>query len=389
MVIIIKLIFKYEYPEFFSKKILSLIIFSFIDLQIFFNNLIFMKKRNYFNQENSLIKNIHGFFKKKYIFLIKISFIIFLLFKLFKFKIIKDIYQKFMKKSFNKFTIKICLCTPGKNENRYIREYIEYYLNYGVDKIFLYDNNDLNGEFFEEVISDYINKEIVEIKNWRGIKKAALNIMNNCYQQNNNKYDWLIFYEIDEYIFLKNYNNIKAFLSESKFNKCKLIQLNYVHFTDNNLINYVNTSLIKRFTEKEENARLNNIKSRINVKSIIRGGIPNITIQCIHRLTLKFKGCDGFGRYSKLKNIQTIRPDYKYYYIKHYYSKSLEEFIGKINRGDIHFGLNNKRKFEQISKYFLLNKITLEKIVYIENHTGLNLSIYRDKLNKIKKNYYV
>ncbi len=38
-------------------------------------------------------------------------------------------------------------------ENHYIREWIEYYLNLGVDKIFLYDNNDINGEKFEDEIN--------------------------------------------------------------------------------------------------------------------------------------------------------------------------------------------------------------------------------------------
>ena len=97
--------------------------------------------------------------------------------------------------------IKVCLCTLGKNENKYIKEFVLYYINYGVDKIFLYDNNDIDGEKFEEIINDFINKGFVEIKNWRGIEKAQFNIMNNCYQNNYNKFDWLIFYDIDEYIF--------------------------------------------------------------------------------------------------------------------------------------------------------------------------------------------
>ena len=39
---------------------------------------------------------------------------------------------------------KVCICTLGKKENRYVREFVEYYEKYGIDKIFLYDNNDLN-----------------------------------------------------------------------------------------------------------------------------------------------------------------------------------------------------------------------------------------------------
>ena len=319
-------------------------------------------------------------FKQKKNFFFKLSLIIFSVLLL-ETELIKYIIYKFINNN-SQYNIKVCLCTPGKNENRYIREFIDYYINYGVDKIFLYDNNDIEGEHFEEVINDYIKNGLVEINNWRGIKKAALSIMNSCYQQNYKRYDWLIFYEVDEYIFLKNYNNIKPFLNEPKFNKCKIIQLNWVQYTDNNLVYYENKSLIKRFTEKEKKAKDNIKNSIIHIKSIIRGHIPNILINCIHRLTVKIKGCDGFGRRSKLKNKETIRPDYEYYYIKHYYSKSLEEFIEKINRGDIYYGLNKNQKLGKIKKYFQLNKITFEKIDYIENKTGLNLKKYRNKLKK-------
>ena len=50
--------------------------------------------------------------------------------------------------------ITICLCTVGKRENLYIREFVEYYIQFGVDKIYLYDNNNLNEEKFEDVIED-------------------------------------------------------------------------------------------------------------------------------------------------------------------------------------------------------------------------------------------
>ena len=50
--------------------------------------------------------------------------------------------------------IKVCLCTIGKQENLYVREYVSYYKNYNLDKIFIYDNNEINGEKFEDVIGD-------------------------------------------------------------------------------------------------------------------------------------------------------------------------------------------------------------------------------------------
>ncbi len=71
--------------------------------------------------------------------------------------------------------------------------------------------------------------------------------MNDCYLNNYKLYDWLIFYEIDEYINLKNYSNIKTFLNESKFKKCSVIYLNWIIHTDNNLMTYDNRTLHERF----------------------------------------------------------------------------------------------------------------------------------------------
>ena len=59
--------------------------------------------------------------------------------------------------------------------------------------------------------------------NWRGKKFAMLKIMNDCYHKNYKNYDWLLFYEIDEYIHLYNFQNIKLFLNQAKFKKCQEI----------------------------------------------------------------------------------------------------------------------------------------------------------------------
>lgn len=68
--------------------------------------------------------------------------------------LIIEIY--YLYKKILKIDIKVCLCVIAKNENLYVREFVEYYKKIGYNNIFLYDNNDKNGEHFEEVINDYI-----------------------------------------------------------------------------------------------------------------------------------------------------------------------------------------------------------------------------------------
>ena len=286
-----------------------------------------------------------------------------------------------------KKNIKVCLCTLGKNENLYIKEFVEYYKNFGVDKIFLYDNNDIDGESFEKVIKNYIDDSYVDILNYRGQLNPMYQIMNHCYQTNYIKFDWIIFYEIDEYIFLKNYTNIKKFLKEPKFNKCQVIYLNWILYTDNNLIYYDNRSLAERFVEKEYKVKLKNITNiRAGVKYILKGHIPRIKIQSVHKIYEKLNSCNGFGQKVTISQKSMSNPDYKYYYIKHYYCKSLEEFVNKINKGCAIFGQDINYKKIRIDKYFRYNKITSFKIKYIENKTGINLIEYKNHLlNKRKK----
>ena len=275
---------------------------------------------------------------------------------------------------------KVCVCTLGKDENRYIREFVQHYENYGVDKIFLYDNNDVDGEKFDEILKDFIQKGFVEVMNWRGKFQALMQIMNDCYQRNYENYDWLIFFELDEYIHLTNYTSVKPFLNLERFNECQVIYLNLVCHTDNNLLYYDNRSLAERFPKIVPKYKKGGY--RLEIKSIVRGHIPNLTVESNHLCNKKLINCNGYGNSNRYYyDTFSNQNDYKNYYIDHYYSKSTEEFITKINKGD---PLKNTLEFVmgKVSKYFSQSEITVEKLDLIENKTGLNLSIYRSKAKK-------
>lgn len=313
--------------------------------------------------------------KKLKIFLFLICLLVLLLIMNFIFKNKKSDNIKYFQLKNIKNT-KVCICTFGKEENRYIREFILHYEKYGVDKIFLYDNNDINGERFEDVIKDYIEKGFVKIFNFRGKKKCRYKMMNDCYKLNYEKYSWLIFYELDEFIHLYNYTNIKYFLNEKKFKNCQIIHLNLVLHTDNDLLYYENKSLAERFPKIVSNTETR----QLEVKYILRGHIPNIRIAGAHNCDKKLKKkCNGFGHKNKVKGIFATEPDFKYYYIDHYYSKSTEEFINKINRGDP-WKSDKKYYMHKVKKYYLQNNFTRKKIEMIENGTGLNLTKYKKML---------
>ena len=70
----------------------------------------------------------------------------------------------------NRSKTKVCLCCAAKRENLYISEFVNHYKNLGYNNIIIYDNNDIDGERFEEVIPDEINSGFVKIVNFRSYR---------------------------------------------------------------------------------------------------------------------------------------------------------------------------------------------------------------------------
>ena len=333
----------------------------------------FYKSGNKYKQKYAKSKRFNSL-KKIYIL-----FLLFFLYFLTTIKKQKKIITNFIEIK-PKSNTKICICTLGKQENLYIREYLNHYKNYGVNKVYLYDNNDINGEKFEDAIDDFIKSGFVELNNWRGKLLAQFTILNDCYKKNKDNYDWVMFSELDEFIHLyNNYSTVQSFLDEPKFNNCSVVYLNLVCHTDNEQLHYENKSLKERFPNIVPTSMIGG--RRLEHKFILRGHLNNIGINCVHRGMIGLKNCNGFGHFNKYNSIYSTEPDTMYYY-DHYYSKSTEEFIRKVKRGD---GVNIKKSFklERIQKYFDENKLTMEKILLMENQTGFDLSSYKAKLNNL------
>ena len=71
---------------------------------------------------------------------------------------------------------------------------------------------------------------------------------------------------------------------------CQLIYLNLICHSDNNLLYYENKSLAERFPERVSRKYLGGY--RLEIKSILRGHIPNVTIYSNHILTKKLINCN-------------------------------------------------------------------------------------------------
>ena len=269
-----------------------------------------------------------------------------------------------------KYRYFFCFTSMGKLENKYVNELIEYYKNIGVDKFYLADNNDKNSEKLADILKKDITDGLIDIIDITGIKKDQTQLFGEVYEKHKSECRWMSFYDFDEYLkFTNNSNKIQTYFSESNFKKCDVILINWVIYNDNNIVKCDNRSLNKRFTKPLYNSETNKF-----VKSIIKGNLnlnPWSYDQTSHRPKHQLRTCDSNGKRVKTFNDVIIPPILDNVYIKHFATKTIEEYIEKIIRGHPSQTLVLNK---WIDNFFKLNTVTDEKIKLIENK--LNITLY-------------
>lgn len=315
------------------------------------------KKKVYIKK--SYIKKIK--FLKNKIFYIILIFILSNILIFYSFKINKN--------------LSVCLCVIGRRENLYAKEFIEHYKNLGYNHIFIYDNNYLNetNEKFIDVLEEDVKKGFVSIINFFNFRGKHNNpqyeAYYDCYKKNNRNYDWLSFFDFDEYLEIKKTNStIQKFLSNKRYKHCQNIKLNWLHFeSENQLLYFENKPLKLRFNKPIFDHERNKL-----IKSTVRGKLTNYWKRwiCPHSSKNRYKSCSSSGRIVSNPEPIIFPPEYKYAFIKHYFNKSFEEYCIKIKRGWpdetnqkyftkklINDNKNDKDKVKIIKKIFNISNI--------------------------------
>ena len=271
--------------------------------------------------------------------------------------------------NFFKNNIKICLCVVAKNENLYLREFVEHYKKIGYNKIFLYDNNEPDGENFNEVIYDYIKSGFVKVINYRKISvhsNPQADSYKDCYKKNNKLYDWLSFYDIDELLEInEKYKTIQDFLKEKIFEHCQNIKINWFMHINKNGLYYENKPLKQRKIPSIYNHSSNN-----RIKSTVKGNLPvNYWKEArnFHTSILNITCCSSSGKKIEFDSPSMIPPDYTNAKLNHYYYKSFEEFCLKLKRGVVDRSRNRNKEIikKNYKNLYNANKNDSEKLKII------------------------
>lgn len=216
---------------------------------------------------------------------------------------------------------KVLACCIVKNENPdHIFEWIEYHLKVGIDHIILYDNGELNSVF--NLIEGSNFKDCVSVINWHKPSNSQNTAYTHCINSNKNV-SWIAFIDIDEFIHIESKNNIKAFLDN--YIDFGAVCLNWITYSANNHITKPKGLVLDNYTESIETKKNRVIKSITQPKKTIEFKNPHLPIfvDDAYGVDINFNKIGGPGG-----NIV-----YDTTYIKHFRTKSFEEWLIKLNRG--------------------------------------------------------
>lgn len=237
--------------------------------------------------------------------------------------------------------IKIALVTMAHNDELYIQEWIDYNLKLGFDDIHIFQNNwrwenttyNENTHLHEYDGYSYKSDEPTWVKSIQA--KCFTEFGRKYYEQ----YDWVAFFDIDEFLVLKKTNNVKDFIKDYESHNCLII--NWAMFGDNGIKTFDEkyTSQLKRFTKRQKNLHL-------QFKSICKPS-PSFEHQ-VHWINgewvdTKFNRGNTAFNYNATDEIAQLN---------HYYIRSYPEFLIKRERGGVD-DINTKKPIEsfQINNY--------------------------------------
>jgi len=261
--------------------------------------------------------------------------------------------------------MKVALCCIGRLENQYAVEYVDYYKSIGFDKIFIYDNNHDGEEHFEDVLQTYIDDSFVTVINFRNKEAAQLSAYNDCYSKYGNEYDWIAFFDFDEFLTLVEDDNVHSFLEHFEAYDC--IKINWMVYTDNDLVINDHRPLLERFTTPMQYDKCigYNFPMNNHVKSIVKGYIPNFRWNGTpHTPSMHLKYVDSIG--VEINGSPFNPYDFSKAYIKHFTTKTIDEWINnKRIRGVADRSYKTFSSSYKLDDFFKINNKTVEKTNYI------------------------
>jgi hypothetical protein len=226
-----------------------------------------------------------------------------------------------------------------KNEESYIKEWLEYHKLVGVDKFIIYDNNSTDNT--KNILQAYIDSGIVDYIFYPKTQSDFENkrkkpeywafqayAYNDAIKKYKNKSKWIGFIDIDEFIVPVIYNKIIDVINEiendvSPKKKFVGLAINWVMYGFSGHKEKPKGLVIENFTKND--GIHHGYKSIVNPRTVIEYQV-HAALHFFKIEVVNEKGIDAYECDVSKSGIDKIR-------INHYYTKSYEEYSEKVIKG--------------------------------------------------------
>ena len=211
------------------------------------------------------------------------------------------------------------ICAIAKNEEYYIKEWVEYHLLIGFEHIYIYDNNSRMP--ISEVLSEYIDGSLVTVINsTRDVDQQRIAYM-DCLQKYGSQCRWMAFIDIDEFIVPKSEHDIRDILD--RYIDYGGLAIHWKIFGSGGHRTRPAGGVIKNYNKV--------FSSDSHIKSIVQ---PSKVDKIFTPHSFGYRD----GSFCVNEDYVPVASYQSYHIsrtvqINHYYYKSLEDFKDKIKRG--------------------------------------------------------
>ena len=237
------------------------------------------------------------------------------------------IYIIFILNSFYCFSYDLSICAIFQNESRFLREWIEFHQNQGVEKFYLYNNN--SSDDYQHALQPFIDQSIVELIDWpyEYQKESEWTLIQcgsylDCIKKHLHHCEWIAFLDCDEFLFSPTKRKLTEVLK--LFEDFSCISVNWIMYGTSNVDKVPDGQNITDWLVYRSSL---SYRGNRTCKSIVR---PNKVQDCLNPHWFKMK--DGLKNFSE-KGIETFFGEsdvsVNVFRINHYWSRDKQFFFNE------------------------------------------------------------
>ncbi|MBI4005955.1 MAG: glycosyltransferase family 92 protein [Gammaproteobacteria bacterium] len=217
--------------------------------------------------------------------------------------------------------------TNFKNENPYLREWLEYHLLVGIDHFYLYDQD--GSDVAKSILGPYEDSGLITRHQWTKYDGTKYDgptrfyqtnknhlAFTHCAQHYGNQACWMMKIDVDEFLYpCGGDHSLVPRLKSLDRNEIKGIRIPRFNFGNNGHLTRPDKLVMESYTRREATA--SNYKEMANSKFLSNNKFCNSAHRWHYKL---FRP----GRFIRAEDVNGLR-------INHYYTKSLEEYQMRQN----------------------------------------------------------